>query len=276
MQAEDEDVQGRPPPYPSTAKANRAGGGGGVAAADPAVVMDATAANPVSAHPIHEGSSEHPTEHASEHVAEGDDEPFAGDEVTDQHGEPAQAERTGAATVRTRNAMANSGDGGAAAAAAAGAIATIAITTVTAAPGMNESGAPAPQHSFGPDDETRSAGRCRARAAEAVADLDAAPPSAPSAPVSAEPRPAERQPEPPRRRSTVRERAPIGGGDEAPPPAPTAPGTRPCPGAGRRRSRRDRGHRSAAQDRMVVAPFRRRLMQHAMLGGRHEKRLGRP
>ena len=46
--------------------------------------------------PIHEGSSEYPTEPASEHVAEGDEEPFAGDEVTDQHGEPAQAERDGA------------------------------------------------------------------------------------------------------------------------------------------------------------------------------------
>jgi ribonuclease E len=171
--------------------------------------------------PIHEGSSEHPTEHASEHVAEGDDEPFAGDEVTDQHGEPAQAERTERSDRpdqngerrgrrrrgrrggrRNRHDRDRNGD---------------------AAPGMNDPGAPAPQHSFGPGDELAPPAAAEPELKEAVADLDAAPPSAPPAPVGAEPAHAEQQPEPPRRRSTVRERAPIGGSDDAPPPAPAMP-----------------------------------------------------
>ena len=172
--------------------------------------------------PIHDGSSEYPTEHASEHVAEGDDEPFAGDEVTDQHGEPAQAERTERSDRpdqhrdggrgrrrrgrrggrRNRHDRDRNGD---------------------AAPGMNDPGAPVPQHSFGPDDELAPPAAAEPELREAVADLDAAPPSAPPAPVSAEPPHAEQQPEPPRRRSTVRERAPIGGSDDAAPPAPTTP-----------------------------------------------------
>ena len=173
--------------------------------------------------PIHDGPSEHPTEHASEHVAEGDDERSAADEVTDQHGEPAQAgreergeradqfhngERRGRRRRgrrggrRNRHERDRNGD---------------------AAPGMNDLGAPAPQHSFGPDDELAPPAVAEPELREAVADLDAAPPSAPPAPVSAEPPHAEQQPEPPRRRSTVRERAPIGGSEDAPPPAPTAP-----------------------------------------------------
>jgi ribonuclease E len=173
--------------------------------------------------PIQEGSSEYPPEHASEHVTEGDDEPFAGDEVTDQHGEPAQAERTERSDRpdqhrdserrgrrrrgrrggrRNRHDRDRNGD---------------------AAPGMNDFGAPAPQHSFGPGDELAPPAAAEPELKEAVADLDAAPPSAPPAPVSAEPTHAEQQAEPPRRRSTVRERAPIGGSDDAPPPASTAP-----------------------------------------------------
>ena len=88
---------------------------------------------------------------------------------------------------------------------------------------MNDSGVPAPQHSFGPGDELAPPAAAEPELKEAVADLDAAPPSAPPAPVSAEPAHAEQQPEPPRRRSTVRERAPIGGSDDAPPPAPAMP-----------------------------------------------------
>ena len=88
---------------------------------------------------------------------------------------------------------------------------------------MNNFGVPAPQHSFGPGDELAAPAAAEAELKEAVADLDAAPPSAPPAPVDAEPTHAEQQAEPPRRRSTVRERAPIGGSDEAPPPAATAP-----------------------------------------------------
>ena len=173
--------------------------------------------------PIQEGSSEYPTEPASEPVAEGDEEP--GDEVTDQHGEPAQAERTERGDRpdqnrdgerrgrrrrgrrggrRNRHDRDRNGD---------------------AAPGMDEFGAPAPQHSFGPGDELAAPAAAEPELKEAVADLDAAPPSAPPAPVSvsAEAPPAEQQAEPPRRRSTVRERAPIGGSDEAPPPAATTP-----------------------------------------------------
>jgi ribonuclease E len=173
--------------------------------------------------PIHEGSPEYPAEHASEPVAEGDDEALAGDEVTDQHGEPAQAERTERSDRpdqhrdserrgrrrrgrrggrRNRHDRDRNGD---------------------AAPGMNDFGAPAPQHSFGPGDELAPPAAAEPELKEAVADLDTAPPSAPPAPVSAEPTHAEQQAEPPRRRSTVRERAPIGGSDDAAPPAPTAP-----------------------------------------------------
>ncbi len=175
--------------------------------------------------PIQEGSSEYPPEHASEPVGEGDDEPFAGDEVTDQHGEPAQAERTERSDRpdqnrdgerrgrrrrgrrggrRNRHDRDRNGD---------------------AAPGMNDLGAPVPQHSFGPGDELAPPAATEPELKEAVADLDAAPP----APVSAEPSHAEQQTEPPRRRSTIRERAPIGGGDEAPPAAaaPVAPAPEP-------------------------------------------------
>ena len=173
--------------------------------------------------PIHEGAADHPAEHASEHGAEGNDEALAEDEVTDQHGEPAQAERTERSDRpdqngerrgrrrrgrrggrRNRHDRDRNGD---------------------AAPGINDLGAPAPQHSFGPGDELAPPAAAEPELKEAVADLDAAPPSAPPAPVGVEAPHVEQQPEPPRRRSTVRERAPIGGSDDAPPPAPTMPAT---------------------------------------------------
>ena len=90
---------------------------------------------------------------------------------------------------------------------------------------MNDFGAPAPQHSFGPGDELAPPTAAEPELKEAVADLDATPPApAPaSAPVSAEAPSAEQHPEPPRRRSTVRERAPVAGSDDAPPPAPIEP-----------------------------------------------------
>jgi ribonuclease E len=172
--------------------------------------------------PIHEGDAEDPAEHTGEHVAEGDDEAFAGDEVTDPHGEPVQAEheergdrpdqfRNGGRGRRRRGRRGGrrnrhdrdrNGD---------------------AAPGMNDPGVPSPQHSFGPGDELAPPAAAEPELKDAVADLDAAPPSAPPTPVSAEAPSAEQQAEPPRRRSTVRERAPIGGSDNAPPPAPTMP-----------------------------------------------------
>src|SRR6202035_1673124 len=95
-----------------------------------------------------------------------------------------------------------------------------------AAPGMKEFGAPAPEHSFGPGDELAAPAATEPELKDAVADLDAAPPFAPPAPaasVSAEAPSVEQQAEPPRWRSPVRERARIGGSDDAPPPAATAP-----------------------------------------------------
>ena len=224
--------------------------------------------------PIREGSSEHPTEHASEPVAEGDDEPFAGDEVTDQHGEPAQAKRTERSDRpdqnrdgerrgrrrrgrrggrRNRHDRDRNGD---------------------AAPGMNDFGAPAPQHSFGPGDELAAPAAAEPELKDAVADLDAravgaGPVSAEATVCGATSRTAAPAVHRARAGAYRRQRRCAAAGCDS------AGGTRPCPRASRHRSRRDRGHQSAAQDRMVVAPFRRRMMQQAMPGGRHEKRLGR-
>jgi len=176
--------------------------------------------------PIHEGDADDPAEHASEHVAEGGDEAIAGDEVTDPHGEPAEAEheergdrpdqfrngeRRGRRRRGRRGGRRNRHDRD---------------RNGDSAPGMNEPGIAAPQHSFGPDDEFAAPAAAEPELKEAVADLDAAPP----APVSAEAPSAEQQAEPPRRRSTVRERAPISDSDNAPPPAATAP-VAPAPAA---------------------------------------------
>jgi ribonuclease E len=173
--------------------------------------------------PIHEGAADDPAEPGSEHAAEGDDdEALAGDAIADQHGESAQAERDERGPDQHRNSEGRgrrrrgrrggrrnrhdrerNGD---------------------AAYGTNEIGAPAPQHSFGPDDELAPPTAAEPELREAVADLDAASPPPPAPPpASAEAPPAPQQAEPSRRRSTVREPAPIAGSDEAPPPAPTAP-----------------------------------------------------
>ena len=85
-----------------------------------------------------------------------------------------------------------------------------------------------PQHEFSPADELTAPPTAEHELTAAVADLDAAPRAAPQAPVSAEappPLPAE---EPVRRRSTVRERAPISGND-APPPVPSQQPAPPVP-----------------------------------------------
>jgi ribonuclease E len=173
--------------------------------------------------PIHEGGADYPAEAGGEPAAEGaDDEVLAGDAVADQHGEPTQAERDERGPDQHRNGERHgrrrrgrrggrrnrherdrNGD---------------------AAYGTNELGAPAPQHSFGPGDELAPPTAAEPELREAVADLDAAPPLPPApAPASAETPPAPQQAEPPRRRSTVREPAPIAGSDKAPPPASTAP-----------------------------------------------------
>jgi len=57
---------------------------------------------------------------------------------------------------------------------------------------------------------------------DAVADLDAAPPAAAPIARRSSPPPAA-EPEPPRRRSTVREPAPVGMSEAAPPPAAPTP-----------------------------------------------------
>jgi len=72
------------------------------------------------------------------------------------------------------------------------------------------------QRSLAPADELIAPPAAQPELKEAVADLDATPQTAPPpAALAAEP-------EPVRRRSTVRERAPIGGGDDAPAPTPSA------------------------------------------------------
>jgi len=54
-------------------------------------------------------------------------------------------------------------------------------------------------------------------------------PRAPMRPETPPPAMPAVEPEPVRRRSTVRERAPVGGGEDAPAPMPTAPTVSPAP-----------------------------------------------
>ncbi len=78
---------------------------------------------------------------------------------------------------------------------------------------------PREQQSFAPAGEPIMPSSPEPEFNRAVADFDAAPP--PRAPVNVAPPPAPIvEPEPPRRRSTVRERVPIAGGDDAPSAAP--------------------------------------------------------
>jgi len=92
--------------------------------------------------------------------------------------------------------------------------------------GAEDHGPRGPRHGFAPAEELTAPPATEPELKEAVADLDVAPrPSVPAA-VSAE---ASQPPTPPgeaeqtRRRSTVRERAPIAGSEIAPPPAPSQP-----------------------------------------------------
>jgi len=184
--------------------------------------------------PIHEDGSEP----AGEHFAPADGEAITGeamtgDDVAEQHGEPAQAERSerddrpeyhgerpdqngeqrrrrrGRRGGRGRSRHERNGD----------------------ERGMNDRGAPAPQHGFAPGEELVAPSSSEPELRHAVADLDAAPAAAVHAPAHedrsqrAAP-PAE--PEAPRRRSTVRERAPVSGSaSPAAPAAPAAPGPEP-------------------------------------------------
>ena len=98
-------------------------------------------------------------------------------------------------------------------------------------PAADERGAHAPQPALTTAEELAAPPATEPELKEAVADLDAAPIAAPPAPPPASPEPANAPPqaaappaeEPPRRRSTVREPAPISGNQEASQPAPTQP-----------------------------------------------------
>jgi ribonuclease E len=191
--------------------------------------------------PIHDHAAEHAAEPAGEFAAAGDDQAFTGDDMSqqdmaqqdmaqqdmaqqdtaEQSGEPMQAERDDQRPdqqrdgerrrrrrgrrggKRNRHDRDRNGDAGA-----------------------PDRGAP-PQHSFAPGEEYVAPPPAEPELTKAVADLDAAPPPPPpQAPISPEPAIATApvaQPEPPRRRSTVRERAPVVSGEEAPAPAAAAP-----------------------------------------------------
>jgi ribonuclease E len=98
-------------------------------------------------------------------------------------------------------------------------------------PAADERGAQAPQPALTTAEELTAPPATEPELKEAVADLDAAPMAAPPAPPPAlepanVPPPQAVAPsaeEPPRRRSTVREPAPISGNQEASQPAPTQP-----------------------------------------------------
>ena len=100
-----------------------------------------------------------------------------------------------------------------------------------AAPVSRDGGPDAPQRALATAEDLAAPPATEAALKEAVADLDAAPIAAPPAPPPA-PEPAHAPPpqaaappaeEPPRRRSTVREPAPIPDNQEASQPAPTPP-----------------------------------------------------
>ena len=100
-----------------------------------------------------------------------------------------------------------------------------------AAPASHDGGPDAPQHALSTAEELAASPATEPELKEAVADLDAAPTAAPPAPPPA-PEPANAPPpqaaappaeEPRRRRSTVREPAPIRDNQEASQPAPTPP-----------------------------------------------------
>ncbi len=89
---------------------------------------------------------------------------------------------------------------------------------------------PPPQQEFAPAEELSGAPPTEPELKEAVADLDATPPAVSPAPVSAAaPQPVPPPEEPVRRRSTVRERAPVGGSEEALPTPQTQQPVVPTP-----------------------------------------------
>jgi ribonuclease E len=90
--------------------------------------------------------------------------------------------------------------------------------------GAEDRGPRGPEHGFAPGAEVTAPPAVEPELTAAVADVDAAPrarASAQAAPPSAPPAETEQV----RRRSTIRERAPIGGNEDASPPAPSKPAT---------------------------------------------------
>jgi ribonuclease E len=93
-----------------------------------------------------------------------------------------------------------------------------------------ERDANASHREFAPVDGLTEPATTEPQLKDAVADLDAAPRPAAPAPSVAEHSPAAPPPEEPvRRRSTVRERAPVAGPDDTPPPPQTQPPVSPAP-----------------------------------------------
>ena len=190
-----------------------AGAGGGAAAAD-AVARDGGEAREHI--PIHEARREDPAEHASEPLPKATTKPWPETKSPTNRRAGRRRNAPSAATVRTSSAMATA-------------------RTAAARPPRRPAQSPrsrsqrrrSARHERALSD-AGTAAQFRARATsslrrpraepelkEAVADLDAAPPSAPRADTGrAEPPHAgSQQAEPPRRRSTVREPAPIGGSE---------------------------------------------------------------
>jgi ribonuclease E len=178
--------------------------------------------------PIHEGAADEATEHAGEAASNsvGDDEAFAADDGADGQRDSVEAERERRdddshrngdrrrrrrgrrGGRRNRHDRERSGDG-----------ARAAHEQVAH---EHEDGPPSPQHSFGLDDGLAPPRASEPELHDAGADLDAAPTAGPAPAEIASPPAPQEQPEQPRRRSTVRERAPVAVRDDTLPEV-TAP-----------------------------------------------------
>jgi ribonuclease E len=161
--------------------------------------------------PIHDETAEPAAEQAGEFAGEGEE----GSLTADDTGEPVEAEHEG------RGERPEGRDGerrGRRRRGRRGGRRSRHDRNGDAAHDMNDrddGNAPSPQHSFGPGDELSPPAATDPGLTQAVTDLDAASPAPPpqEAPAVAEAAP-EQQAEAPRRRSTVRERAPTSGSDD--------------------------------------------------------------
>jgi hypothetical protein len=127
-------------------------------------------------------------------------------------------------------------------------------------PAADERGAHAPQPALTTAEELAAPPATEPELKEAVADLDAAPIAAPPAPSPA-PEPANAPPALDRARTGADLRQPgsIAAG------ADTAAASRPA--TGDHRTWRERGYQSAAPQRVVVTPQRRRVMERPLVFG---------